>query len=192
MHLLQYPFNQNVIKSLLTKTGPNTPLMAYKRFIVIFFIGFLHVAFSQPNCVIQTRYLNDGLSVRFIPPITIDSSATETCGLGIEMASASNYVTLSFASSDGPKQIKGDLILMFTDKSELRLPHALVNLTRVRGKQVTLYTYYILEKFINQLITKPMESVTYELVSGEFKTIPVKADNSLLLKDGLLCLNPLL
>jgi hypothetical protein len=37
-----------------------------------------------------------------------------------------------------------------------------------------------------------MESVTYELVSGEFKTIPVKADNSLLLKDGLLCLNPLL
>lgn len=189
---LQYPFNQYVIKFLSTKTVTNKPPMAYKRLIVIFFFGFLHVAFSQPNCVIQTRYMNDGLTVKYIPAVTIDSSATETCGLGIEMANASNYVTLSFSSNGSPKQIKGDLILMFTDKSELRIPHALVNLSRVRGKQVTLYTYYILEKFINQLITKPIETVSYELVTGEIKTIPIKSDNSLLLKSGLMCLNPLL
>lgn len=166
--------------------------MAYKRLITIFFVGFLHVAFGQPNCIIKTRYLNDGLSVKFVPPITIDSTSEETCGLGIEMASVSNYITLHFTSSSAPKKLQGDLIIIFTDKSDMRLPQALINLSRVNGKQVTLYTYYILDKFTKQLINKPIESVTYQLQSGEQKTIPVKSDLSYLLKNGLLCLNPLL
>jgi len=166
--------------------------MAYKRLITIFFVGFLHIAFGQPNCIIKTRYLNDGLSVKYVPPVTIDSSVNETCGLGIESANVSNYITLHFTSSSAPKQLQGDLVLLFSDKSEIRLPQALVNLSRVNGKQVTLYTYYILDKFNNHLINKSLESITYQVLGGDTKTVAVRSDKSFLLKDGLMCLNPLL
>lgn len=166
--------------------------MAYKRLITIFFVGFLHVAFGQPNCIIKTRYLNDGFSVKYVPPVTIDSSGDETCGLGIESANVSNYITLHFTSSSAPKTLQGDLVLLFADKSEIRLPQALVNLSRMNGKQVTLYTYYILDKFNNHLINKSLESVTYQVLGGDKKTLAIRSDKSFLLKDGLMCLNPLL
>ena len=189
---LQYTQLSGVIRFRCLKTDANPPTMAYKRLITIFFVGFLHVAFGQPNCIIKTRYLNDGLTVKYIQPVTIDSTSEETCGMGIEMASVSNYITLQFTSSVAPKQLQGDLIIFFTDKSEMRLPQALINLSRVNGKQITLYTFYILDKFTNQIITKPVESISYQLLSGEQKTVSLRSDFSFMLKNGLLCLNPLL
>jgi hypothetical protein len=189
---LQYTQPSRVIRFRHNKTESNPPPMAYKRLITIFFVGFLHVAFGQPNCIIKTRYLNDGLTVKYIQPVTIDSNSEETCGMGIEMASVSNYITLQFTSSVAPKQLQGDLIIIFSDKSEMRLPQALINLSRVNGKQVTLYTFYILDKFTNQIISKPVETITYQLLSGEQKSVSIKSDFSFLLKNGLLCLNPLL
>lgn len=166
--------------------------MASKRLITILFIGILQVAFSQPSCVIQTRYFSDGLSVKYLAPYTIDSSAVETCGLGVEMANVSNYVSLAFTSNAAPKQLEGDLVLNFADNSSLRLPQALVLLNRVKGQQVTQYTYYILEKFMAQILNSKLASVTYTLKGGEAKTIPVKPELADIIKSGLFCLNPLL
>ena len=166
--------------------------MASKRLITIFFIGILQVAFSQPSCVIQTRYFSDGLSIKYLAPYTIESSGGETCGLGVEMANASFYVTLAFTSNGAPKQLEGDLVLNFTDKNSLRFPQALVILNRVKGQQVTQYTYYILEKFMNQVLKSKIESVSYTVKGGEIKTIPLKPEMADIVKSGLLCLNPLL
>ena len=189
---LQYRFAKSVIIYFCVRKVFNTTPMASKRLITILFIGILQVAFSQPSCVIQTRYFNDGLSVKYLAPYTIESSAVETCGLGVEMANVSNYVSLAFTSNSAPKQLEGDLLLNFSDKSSLRLPQALVMLNRVKGQQVTQYTYYILEKFVTQILSSKLESVTYTVKGGESKTIPLKPELADIIKSGLLCLNPLL
>lgn len=189
---LQYRFAKSVIRYFSLQKVFNIPPMASKRLITIFFIGILQVAFSQPSCVIQTRYFSDGLSIKYLAPYTIESSGGETCGLGVEMANASNYVTLSFTSNGAPKQLEGDLVLNFTDKNSLRFPQALVILNRVKGQQVTQYTYYILEKFMNQVLKSKIESVSYTVKGGEIKTIPLKPEMADIVKSGLLCLNPLL
>lgn len=189
---LQYRLAKSVIRFFCSRKVFNIPPMASKRLITIFFIGILQVAFSQPSCVIQTRYFSDGLSIKYLAPYTIESSGGETCGLGVEMANASNYVTLSFTSNGAPKQLEGDLVLNFTDKNSLRFPQALVILNRVKGQQVTQYTYYILEKFMNQVLKSKIESVSYTVKGGEIKTIPLKPEMADIVKSGLLCLNPLL
>ena len=189
---LQYRFAKSVIRYFCLRKVFNLPPMASKRLITIFFIGILQVAFAQPSCVIQTRYFSDGLSIKYLAPYTIESSGGETCGLGVEMASASNYVTLAFTSNGAPKQLEGDLVLNFTDKNSLRLPQALVMLNRVKGQQVTQYAYYILEKFMNQILNSKIESVSYTVKGGEIKTIPLKPEMADIVKSGLLCLNPLL
>ena len=166
--------------------------MASKRLLTLFFIGILQVAFSQPSCDIQTRYLSDGLTVKYLVPSTIESAGGETCGLGVEMSTVSNYVTLAFSSNGAPKQLEGDLVLNITDKNSLRLPQALVLLNRVKGQQITQFTYYILEKFMNQILTSKIESVSYTIKGGEVKTIPLKPEMADIVKTGLLCLNPLL
>jgi len=189
---LQYRFAKSVIRYFCAHKVFNLPPMAYKRLITIFFIGILQVAFSQPSCEIQTRYFSDGLSVKYLAPYAIESSGGEICGLGVEVASASNYVTLAFTSNGAPKQLEGDLVLNFTDKNSLRLPQALVMLNRVKGQQVTQYTYYILEKFTNQILNSKIESVTYTIKGGEIKNILLKPELADIIKSGLLCLNPLL
>jgi hypothetical protein len=189
---LQYRFAKSVIKYFCLQKVFKLPPMASKRLITILFMGILQVAFSQPACVIQTRYFSDGLSVKYLAPYTIETNGGETCGLGVEMASASNYVTLAFTSNGAPKQLEGDLVLNFTDKNSLRLPQALVMLNRVKGQQVTQYTYYILEKFMNQVLNSKIESLSYTVKGGEIKTIPLKPELADIVKSGLLCLNPLL
>jgi hypothetical protein len=189
---LQYRFAKSVIIYFRASKVFNIPPMASKRLITIFFIGILQVAFSQPSCVIQTRYFSDGLTVKYLAPSTIETSGGETCGLGVEMASASNYVTLVFTSNGAPKQLEGDLILNFTNKNSLQLPQALVMLNRVKGQQVTQYTYYILEKFMNQILNSKIESVSYTVKGGEIKNIPLKPEMADIIKSGLYCLNPLL
>jgi len=189
---LQYRFAKNVIRYFCLQKVFNIPPMASKRLITILFMGILQVAFSQPSCVIQTRYFSDGLSVKYLAPYTIETNGGEACGLGVEMASVSNYVTLAFTSNGAPKQLEGDLLLNFTDKNTLRLPQALVMLNRVKGQQVTQYTYYILEKFMNQVLNSKIESVSYTVKGGEIKTISLKPELADIVKSGLLCLNPLL
>jgi hypothetical protein len=65
-------------------------------------------------------------------------------------------------------------------------------LNRVKGQQVTQYTYYILEKFMTQIMNSKLESVTYTVKGGESKTITLKSELADIIKSGLLCLNPLL
>jgi len=189
---LQYRFAKRVIRYFCLHKVFNIPPMASKRLFTILFTGILQVAFSQPSCVIQTRYFNDGLSVKYLAPFTIETNGGETCGLGVEMASVSNYISLAFTSNGAPKQLEGDLVLNFADKKSLQLPQALVLLNRVKGQQVTQYTYYILEKFMNQILNSKIESVSYTLKGGEIKTIPLKPELGDIVKSGLLCLNPLL
>ena len=65
-------------------------------------------------------------------------------------------------------------------------------LNRVKGQQVTQYAYYILEKFMIQVLNSKIESVSYTVKGGEIKTIPLKPEMADIVKSGLLCLNPLL
>ena len=65
---LQYRFAKSVIIYFCASKVFNIPPMASKRLITIFFIGILQVAFSQPSCVIQTRYFSDGLTVKYLAP----------------------------------------------------------------------------------------------------------------------------
>lgn len=189
---LQYHFVKGVINFLCACRKINIPPMYSKRLITVFFIFILQMAFSQPSCVIQTRYFSDGLSIQYLVPIPIETTPEETCGLGVEMASTSFYISLSFTSNGAPKQLEGDLVFRFENKSTLNLPQAQVLLSRVKGQQVTQYTYYILEKFINQLLKNKIEAVTYTLKGGETKTIALKPESGDVIKTGMLCLNPLL
>lgn len=189
---LQYRFVKGVIRYFCMSSVFNIPPMYSKRLITVFFIFILQMAFSQPNCVIQTRYFSDGLSVQYLTPTPIETTPEETCGLGVEMANTSFYISLSFTSNGAPKQLAGDLVFRFENKSTLNLPQAQVLLSRVKGQQVTQYTYYILEKFINQLLKNKIEAVTFTLQSGESKTIPIKPESGEIIKSGMLCLNPLL
>ena len=189
---LQYRYLKGVINFFCVDRKINVPPMYLKRIITVLFIFILQMAFSQPSCVIQTRYFSDGLSIQYIAPIPIETTAEENCGLGVEMANTSFYISLAFTSNGAPKQLEGDLVFRFENKSTLNLPPAQILLSRVKGQQVTQYTYYILEKFINQLLKNKIEAVTFTIKGGETKTIPIKPESGDVIKSGMLCLNPLL
>lgn len=163
-----------------------------KLALTFVFIFIIQIAFSQSTCVVQTRYYSNGLTVQSAATTPIESSADETCSLGVEMASASFYVSLTFSSNGAPKQLEGDLIFRFENKSVLQLPQALSAMNRVKNQQVAQYSYYIFEKFVNQILREKLESITYTLKGGEAKTIVINPSSRDLVKSGLICLNPLL
>ena len=163
-----------------------------KMLLVILFVFGIEIAFSQPTCVVQTRYNSNGLTILYAATTPIETSADETCSLGVEMASASFYVSLSFTSNGIPKQLEGDLLFRFENKATLQLPQTLSATNRVKNQQVSQYTYYIFEKFVNLFLKEKLESITYTLKGGEAKTIVINPSSRDLIKSGLICLNPLL
>jgi hypothetical protein len=171
----------------------NFPSMAPKIIFTLLFVFLLQPSKGQTDCSIKSRFSVDGALIRYIEQINIDNSSEETCSLGIETTKVSNYyVTLYFTSSTEPKLLEGDLNIVFSDKSEMLLPQDFVNHSRVNGKQVSQYNFFLLYKFTDLLIHKPIESISYRIKGGQQKSIAIRSDLSFWLKDGLLCLNPLL
>lgn len=167
--------------------------MVPKIFFTVLFVFLFQETFGQTDCSIKTRFSIDGALIKYIEQVTIDNSSEEICSLGIETTKVSNYyVKLYFSSAAGPKLLEGDLNIVFSDKSEMHLPQDFVNHSRSNGKQVSQYNFFLLYKFTDLLINKPIESISYRIKGGQQKSIAIRSDLSFWLKDGLLCLNPLL